>query len=683
MIAHQIRLGLVALVLTASCLGAPRTAPKPRVDYSVITAEQIEAQHYTNVYEAVLALRSNWLSTRGPDSFVMPSQVWVYLDNSRLGGVQTLAGLSTQGVTVIKHLTGIEATARWGIGHSAGAISILTWPNGDTDSTDDDTLADSMARFDWFAYQGDDSVYRSAAQSPDSFQNPILAGFYPDPSVARVGDDYYLVNSSFAYFPGVPVFQSRDLVNWTQLGSVLNRPSQLKLDSAGISRGIFAPVIRYHAGTFYMLTTLIDRGGTFFVTASDPAGPWSDPVWLPAVDGIDPSFFFDDDGKAYIVNNGPPVGTPLYQGHRAIWIQEFDVANKTMVGPRTMIVNGGVDLSKKPIWIEAPHIFRRGGKYYLICAEGGTEYNHSEVVFRADRVGGPYVPGPSNPILTQRHLDPARPAPITSTGHADFVETQNGEWWAVFLGTRPYGDDTYNIGRETFLLPVRWVNDWPVILTGNETVPYSLRRPRLPVQPAATRPTHGNFTMRDEFDGTELAPYWQLIRTPHERWYDLASPAGSLTIRPRHAGFEPSVQPSFIGRRQQHLDASASTALRYVPATDGDKAGLVAFQNDQYYYFLAVARVEGKTMMRLEKHAGASTGANGVVVASAPLKLSPRDPVFLKIQARGGKYDFYYGTRDGEWKLLHGDADGTILSTKVAKGFVGTLFGMYAYSAAP
>jgi xylan 1,4-beta-xylosidase len=682
MLTRAARLSVLVLLLT-SCLASPHPATKPRVDYSVITAEQMEAQHYANVYEAVLALRANWLSTRGSDSFYQPSQVWVYLDNSRLGGVQTLTGITVHGVTAVRHLNGIEATARWGIGHSAGAIAVMTWPNGAVETPEEDSASVPLARFDWFEYQGNDSIYRGATQSPDSFHNPVLAGFYPDPSVTRVGDDYYLVNSSFAYYPGVPVFHSRDLVNWNQIGSVLTRPSQLKLDSAGISRGIFAPVIRYHAGTYYMLTTLIDRGGTFFVTASDPAGPWSDPVWLPSVDGIDPSFFFDDDGKAYVINNGPPVGAPLYQGHRAIWLQEFDVASKSMVGPRTVIVNGGVNLAKKPIWIEAPHIFKQAGKYYLICAEGGTEFNHSEVVFRADHVGGPYVAGPSNPILTQRHLEPTRPAPITSTGHADFVETQSGEWWAVFLGTRPYGDDTYNIGRETFLLPVRWVNDWPVILADRETVPYTVRRPRLPVQHAVSRPTHGNFAMRDEFDGAELAPYWQLIRTPHERWYDLESTPGTLTIRPRHAGFDAAVQPSFVGRRQQHLEASASTALRYVPATDGDKAGLVAFQNDQYYYFLAVARTEGRNVVRLEKHAGTSTGPDGAVLASVPLTVSPRDPVLLKVQARGGRYDFYYATRDGEWKLLLGDADGTILSTKVAGGFVGTLFGMYAYSAAP
>jgi xylan 1,4-beta-xylosidase len=533
--------------------------------------------------------------------------------------------------------------------------------------------------FDWFAYSGNDSVYRTVSAGPDDYVNPILAGFYPDPSIARVGDDYYLVVSSFAYFPGVPIFRSRDLVHWTQIGSVLDRPSQLNLDSAGISRGIFAPVIRHRAGTYYMITTLIDRGGNFFVTATDPAGPWSDPVWLPSVDGIDPSFFFDDDGRAYVVNNGPPVGAPLYEGHRAIWIQEFDPLARQMVGGRSVIVNGGVDLSKKPIWIEAPHIFRKDGRYYLICAEGGTAYQHSEVVFRSDAVRGPYVPYAGNPILTQRHLDRSRPFPIATAGHADFVETPSGEWWAVFLAVRPYAGNRYNTGRETYLMPVRWVDGWPVIATGDERVPYVHRRPALPLQPAGPVPLNGNFAYRDDFDGPVLGREWQLVRTPRESWYDFTTSPGSLTLHARPADFA-RAQPSFVGRRQQHLNASASTAMTYVPERDGDKAGLVAFQNEDHYYFLGIGRTGGQPQLLLEKHARTTTGTPDVVL-SHPITLTGGAPVYLRIDARGGQYDFYYGTRAGEWIPLVADADGSILSTEVAGGFVGTMLGLYAYKA--
>jgi len=540
-----------------------------------------------------------------------------------------------------------------------------------------------LARFDWFAYDGHDSIYKTLRPTPSQYLNPILAGFYPDPSITRVGDYYYIVNSSFVYFPGVPIFRSKDLVHWTQIGNVLDRPSQLNVDSAGISRGIFAPVIREYAGTYYMITTLVDRGGNFFVTAKDPAGPWSDPIWLPEIDGIDPSFFFDANGKAYIVNNGPPIGPPLYNGHRAIWIQEFDRATNKLIGPRSVIVNGGVDLSKKPIWIEAPHIFTHDGKYYLICAEGGTADQHSEVVFRSDSAMGPYVPFSGNPILTQRHLSPTRPFPVTSTGHADFVETPAGEWWAIFLGTRPYEDDTYNIGRETFMLPVHWVDGWPIILSGTETVPYVHDAPALPRQPASNIPLNGNFSLREEFNGPSLAPYWTLMRTPHERCYELDSKPGWLTIRARHADIGQPTQASFIGRRQQHLFASASTAMTFAPAVAGDKAGMVAFQNEDHYYFLGVTRRGSETVIQVEMHNGRATAYTGTVLATAPLHLAADAPLYLRIDARAGKYDFYYGTRAGDWIPLKRDADGTILSTKKAGGFVGTFFGMYAYSATP
>ncbi|MEP6729942.1 MAG: glycoside hydrolase family 43 protein, partial [bacterium] len=649
---------LVALLATGTAC-ATRSSGARGKDSSVITSDMIGEQHFDNAYDAVSALRSNWLHTRGQDSFSTPSAVVIYVDNQRLGGVETLKTIPVSTVAVIQHLDAMQATGRWGIGHGAGAIYIETaMPSRTVEHASASATLANDPRFDWFEYTGNDSVYRTVSARPDEYLNPILAGFYPDPSMIRVGDDYYLVTSSFAYFPGVPIFHSRDLVSWTQIGHVLDRRSQLNLDSAGISRGIFAPVIRYNAGTFYMITTVIDHGGNFFVTATNPAGPWSDPVWLPSVDGIDPSFFFDDNGKAYVVNNGPPNETPRYSGHRAIWIQEFDIASKKMVGPRTQIVNGGVDLSKNPIWIEAPHIFKRNGFYYLICAEGGTENQHSEVVFRGNAPTGPWTPYSGNPILTQRHLDRARPFPVANTGHADFVDTPNGEWWAAFLGVRPYGADLYNIGRETFLMPVRWVGDWPVMATGNELVPFVHKRPTLPHQPPAAESTSGNFTVRDDFNSSSLPMHWQTIRGPASGWLDLTSSPGALTLHSRAAGFEPTVQPSFVGRRQQHVVFTATTAMTYAPSSDGDRAGMVAFQNDHFYYFLAVARENGKTVVLLEKREGAAPAA---IVASAPVDADGSAPIYLKIDGRGSLYDFSYATRANDWKLLQGSADGTIL----------------------
>ena len=221
----------------------------------------------------------------------------------------------------------------------------------------------NVASFGWFEYRGADPS-DAIPLPPGSYRNPILHGFYPDPSVTRVGRDFYLVTSTFDWFPGIPVFRSRDLVHWTQIGNAIDRPSQLDFKRLGLSRGVFAPSIHEHRGTFYILNTCVDCGGNYVISARHPAGPWSDPIWLPDLKGgIDPSFFFDEDGSAWIVNNDLPPGKPLYDGHRALWLQRFDLATMKTFGPRTMIVNGGVDLAKKPVWIEGPHICRKDGFY--------------------------------------------------------------------------------------------------------------------------------------------------------------------------------------------------------------------------------------------------------------------------------------------------------------------------------
>ncbi len=291
--------------------------------------------------------------------------------------------------------------------------------------------------FEWFEYSGRDAAF-SAPLPAGGFHNPILAGYYPDPSVTRVGDKYYLVNSTFAHWPGIPIHESTDLVHWTLIGHALSDSTKVSFDGLNISRGVFAPAIEYHEGTFYVVNTLVDAGGNFFVTATNPRGPWSDPIWLKEIDGIDPSFFFDADGKAFVLNNGPPEGTPLYNGHRAIWIQEFDSKANKLTGPRKVIVNGGVDISKQPIWIEGPHLYRIKDWYYLMCAEGGTGRDHSEVIFRAKSPWGPYEAWKGNPILTQRDLPADRANPVTNAGHADLLQMEDGSWWAVFLASRPY-----------------------------------------------------------------------------------------------------------------------------------------------------------------------------------------------------------------------------------------------------
>ena len=529
------------------------------------------------------------------------------------------------------------------------------------------------AHFAWFDYSGSNPADAAHPPGPNDYRNPILSGFYPDPSIVRVGEDYYLVNSTFTWFPGLPIFHSRDLVHWTQIGNAIDRPGQLDFGRLGLSRGVFAPAISWHDGLFYLTNTCVDCGGNYVITARDPAGPWSDPVWLRDIGGIDPSLFFDDDGRAWLLNNDDPPETPRYSGHRAIWIQEFDTRTLQPFGPRRVLLDGGVDPSTNPIWIEGPHILKVDGWYYLICAEGGTAVNHSQVALRSRNVTGPYVPGPNNPILTQRDLPPDRSFPITSAGHAQLVQTQNGDWWATFLAVRPYADDFYNTGRETFLMPVEWRDGWPHITEPGEAVPYVHARPDLPSGSAPPVPTAGPFHVRDEFDGRALPPYWMMMRNPRGDWYRLAG--GDLVLQPRPVGLGDNGNPSFLARRQQHLDATAETEVTFQPSRDGQEAGLAALQNDDYWYAVAVGLANGRRVLRLRSRTGPDTPAGGAILATAP---APDGPVRLRVSSEGATYRFAFAGRDGQWHPIGGDLDGSMLSTHVAGGFVGAVFGVYA-----
>jgi len=527
---------------------------------------------------------------------------------------------------------------------------------------------------------------RLPGQDAGMFANPILAGFYPDPSICKVGGDYYLVTSSFSYFPGIPVFQSKDLVNWTQIGAVLDRPEQLNLEGQGVSRGLFAHAIRSSKGTFYVTCTLVDIGGNFVATAKDPAGPWSDPVWIPEVNGIDPSLFFDDEGEAYLLYNSvAPDNTPLYDGHRTIRMYAFDVDSLKVKGSERLLVNGGTDLSKKPIWIEAPHIFRKGGYYYLICAEGGTADQHSEVVFRSADVWGPYVAYGGNPILTQRHLDPARAWPITTTGHADLVETDTGQWWAVFLGCRPYRmvstrEEYFNTGRETFLAPVEWKGGWPIINPDHETVQFHYPYHMKPSRERPPIPLGGNFRYRDEFDGDRLGLTWMFLRTPHEQWHSLSDRRGALALRLRPETASGKSNPTFLGRRQQHLRGSATIALDFEPAGENEKAGLMVFQNESHFYLLCRSVQENHPVVQLHRSTALESSGHGMELLASKRIPSDSTTIVLRIEARGDTYAFWYAVQPGEWMLLSDAVDATFLSTRVAGGFVGCVYAVYASS---
>lgn len=524
------------------------------------------------------------------------------------------------------------------------------------------------------------------AQNKKGFSNPILAGFYPDPSICRVGRDYYLVNSTFSYFPGISVFHSRNLVDWNLIGYVMDRAEQLDLSGLGVSRGIFAPAIRYNKGLFYVTCTLVDKGGNFVVTSKTPEGPWSNPVWLPRINGIDPSLFFDEDGKAYVLYNSiAPDNKPLYDGHRTIRMCEFDIDNLKMIGEEHILINGGTGLNKKPIWIEGPHIFRKDSFYYLVAAEGGTGDQHSEVVFRSSKIDGPYVSYETNPILTQRHLNPKREHAITSTGHADFVQTETGEWWAVFLGCRPYPpfeEGYYNTGRETFLAPVKWERGWPVINPGHEEVQYYYPFPIEPTRASNDIRYSGNVKIKDDFNTETLNKNWVFLRTPRERWYDLKNKKGFLSLQLRPETCAENANPSFLGHRQQHARGSASLSMDFLPKAENEKAGLLVFQNEKHFYLLCKSLEGNEPVIQLYKSVDKGNSGNDmeVIASSKTGREEMEKRVFLKIEAKENVYSFSYAFHPDEWHLLKDSVDARFLSTRVAGGFVGCMYAIYATS---
>ena len=535
--------------------------------------------------------------------------------------------------------------------------------------------AQSTASFSFFQYQGKDNIFEQKINLKNQYQNPILAGFYPDPSICRKGDDFYLVNSSFSFFPGIPIFTSKDLVHWTQIGHVLDRQSQLNLNGTRISGGIYAPAIQYNKfnDTFYMITTCVDGIGNFIVKTKDPAKGWSDPILLPNVGGIDPSLFFDDNGKGYIVNNDAPIGTPKWDGHRAIWIHEFDVNTDQTFGTAKLIVDGGVDPLKKPVWIEGPHLYKRNGKYLLIAAEGGTGTNHSEVAFLSDNVFGSYIPYADNPILTQRDMPENRNNKITSVGHADLVDDTNGNTWAVFLGCRPYEENYYNTGRETFLLPVTWKNDIPVILQKGLAVPTIVNKKKLEDKEIETT---GNFTWRDEFESNTLDKRWLMIRTPKSDWYDLKN--GQLILKVIPKSIYEVTQPAFLGHRQQHTTFETTTEFSFKPQNGQEIAGLVCFQNEKYNFVFGKTLVKGNEAIVLDHSAGETKRIATLEIPAA----YKNSPVRLKIIGYGANYSFYVAYGDNNWLAVAEKVDARNLSTQNAGGFIGTLIGPYASSAA-
>lgn len=486
------------------------------------------------------------------------------------------------------------------------------------------------------------------------FNEPVIPGFHADPSICRVGDDFYLVNSSFEYFPGVPIFHSRDLVHWQQLGHVLTRKSQLNLDHMRASGGIFAPTLRYHDGTFYMITTLVWGGGNFYVTSTNAAGPWSDPVWLDK-DGIDPSLFFDDNGKVYYTRQ---VGG------------EHGFSGQQLLNVQTGKLEGDIKELWRGTggrWPEGPHLYKINGKYYLMISEGGTSYDHSLTVARSDSPWGPFEPDPKNPILTHRHLPEN---PFQAMGHGDLVETPDG-WWVAFLGFRPQGGQFHHLGRETFLAPVTWENGWPVINDG-KPIAATVKAPKLPPHPWPDEPA------RDEFEAASLRPCWTFIRNPEMQNYSLTERPGWLRLKGSAVSLNDVASPTFVGRCQTDFNSRMAAKISFEPQQTNEEAGLVLRGNDRNHVEIVVTRHDGKRSVGLRKV------LDGQVVEPVIYQEVPAGGLVLSIQAAPLSYEFFWAGTDGLKHRL-GSARTRDLSTETltaqkgaAFDFTGVIVGMFA-----
>lgn len=438
-----------------------------------------------------------------------------------------------------------------------------------------------------------------------TFKNPVIPGFHPDPSVCRVGDDFYLVTSSFEYFPGVPIFHSRDLVHWRQLGHVLTRRRQLDLHRMRSSGGIYAPTLRHGLGRFYVVTTNVGGGGNFYVTAKRPEGPWSDPIWLDD-ESIDPSLLFDGEDVYYTRDGkGPDFDHPLI--HQA----KLDVETGRLDGKPRPIWSG-----TGGIWPEGAHLYKVGTTYYLMAAEGGTGYDHSEVIARSSTPFGPFDAYPGNPILSHRRHPKS---PVQATGHADLIELGDGTWWAVLLGIRPKNGRHHHLGRETFLAPVTWTLDgWPIIGDGGR-IDLESAAPNLPASPPIAR------TPRDDFDAGELSVEWNFLRNPYRRDWSLAERPGYLRLRGSAVTLDEVDSPALAVRSQQHFGVRCRAALEFSPRRANEEAGLTVRANEDFHYDLAIRLNEsGREALLRRRVRGQSRIVHRCPVGEGPLELDVR-----------------------------------------------------------
>lgn len=482
-----------------------------------------------------------------------------------------------------------------------------------------------------------------------TYTNPILPGFHPDPSIVRVGDDYYMVNSTFQFFPAIVISHSKDLVNWEYIGHGISRSEDIGLRGLPDSFGIWAPDISYVDGMFYIFATLRLHGAgrvNLMVKSERPEGPYSKPTVLNET-GLDPSHFVDDDGSRYMVYGGGGA-----------WIHKLTADSAKTAGEPAMLWEGTGRASP-----EGPHILKKDGYYYIIMAEGGTEYGHCVTVARSRELYGPYEPCPFNPVHTQ--TDPA--AIIQRAGHGKLVQTQHGEWWIIHLGGRPVGGGFCTLGRETYLEPVQWTEDgWFTVNEGRG--PSNVQRaPRLPE-------TRFEFPVRDDFDEPSLPLHWNFARNPNDANWSLTERPGHVRIWTAAAPLDSIDAENVLVRREQHHHYGASLKLEFEPRQNREEAGLVCYYDSRCFIKLALAYDDGLKIKLTENRAR-------TLRELAAADVSAQGAVYFKVRVDREKRTFAFSFDNLHWEEIGTVADATFLSdegTREKKAFTGTMVGFYA-----
>ena len=517
-----------------------------------------------------------------------------------------------------------------------------------------------------------------STNAQENFSNPIIPGGYPDPSICKVGDTFYIVNSSFEYFPGLPIHKSKDLINWELIGYGLHRKSQVNstvnLIDVQSNGGIHAPTIRHKDGVYYIITTNVyydeEKGKAdmvnFIITAENPAGPWSDPIHIVGAPGIDPDLFFDDDGKVWYVGNQMPEN-PNFDGEGEIWLQELDLSEFKLVGEKHLLWRGACG----GVWAEGPHMYKKDGRYYLLIAEGGTSFNHAVMVALSDNIEGPYISNPRNPIITSRHL--SYDNWVNSTGHGDIIELDDGRNYMVLLGIRNQIERGSNMGRETFIVPLTWEREpfewkeikhlWPVVSpeTGRVEILNNV------VFNNTIQNNDRSFT--DNFETESLHLNWNFRRHPLEDIYQINKEESRLNLLCHPNKIKERGRAALLGFKQTESDFEYLTQMYFYPNSSDSEAGISLFQKDDNYINFTLIKQLGKHFLQ------AYVVKKGEILTSVKKELKQyQGNIKFKVIAEKNLYKLYYSTKGMHFNLFT-TFEGSLLKSN---GYTGAHLGVYA-----